>query len=116
MRALINGQEGKSLSFFKESDVVFNLMLLNDDGTIPDGLDADAIMLEVYTDRHRSLDPIAEHTPAVLDDDAALYSVTLSPTDTVYGPGTYFAFAKRTTDGESPLVSFGNEPTLIVVK
>jgi hypothetical protein len=98
MRALVNGEEGGALTLFKGADASLNLMLLNDDGTIPANLSSDTIALEFYADARRSAAAVFSKAAVVGTLAAGLYTVSPTAADMNFGPGTYYAFAKRTQD------------------
>lgn len=111
-RALINGKEGDAISFAKASDVALKLLILADDGG-EHALSTATVDLLVYSRSDRTGGVIATHAAVVVTAAEGICTVAIADSAANYGPGRYYAFARRTLSGD---IQWGNKPTIFDVK
>lgn len=97
MRVLINGLVGTdpTIKLFKAADASDVLVrLMNDDGTVID-VTAGTNTLEFYTTANRSIAAVKSQALTTVTATAGHTKFTPSIAGVNFGPGTYYAFAKR---------------------
>ena len=109
MRAFINGKEGASLRIPKDSDVVLNGRMINDDGGQHD-LSTATVDLLLYSRPNRNVTVSLTAAAAVVTAADGTFTVTIADTALTFGPGRYYAFARRTLSG---VITWAEKYTII---
>ena len=116
MRAFINGVEGGAIDLQKGADVVYNIRVTNDDGSLIDvTADTDAQLI-LYDTADRKNTAILSIVGAVVAAAQGTLTATLTDAQTaaLTSGATYYAFVRR--DAGSTTYSFGNKHTAITMK
>ena len=105
MIAIINGQEGPTLSLFKGGFGLLQLILLSDGELGPTGqvaakgspldVTGDTVTIEVYDTSDRRNTATKSLPATIVTAGAGHLTVALTATLMDFGPGKYYAYAKR---------------------
>ncbi len=109
MRAFLNGKEGDVIRIPKASDLSIKGLFTADDGGQHD-LSTATVDLIFYSRSNRNVTAALIAPGVVVTAANGSFTVALTEAQLNFGPGRYYAFARRTLAG---VIHWGDKPTII---